>query len=68
MCFKKGSRFTYLGCDFFERVGVKRVDIKFYRNIEDVPVFLFILCFMSGLVEILLVRMCASAHVRIKYE
>ena len=55
-----------LGCDFFERVRIKRVDIKFSRNTEDVPVFSFFLCFMSGLVEILLDRRCASTHVDIK--
>ena len=37
--------------DFFERVRIKRVDIKISRNTEDVPVFSFILCFMSGLLR-----------------
>ena len=58
-----------LGCDFFERVDVKRVDIKNFRNSEDVPDFSFFLCFyVLGLVEILFACMCASVHVRIKDE
>jgi hypothetical protein len=35
-----------LGCDFFERVDVKRVDIKNFRNSEEVPVFVYFMFYV----------------------